>query len=56
MIGMYNSNKELYTYKVAYSFLLYCLSMWRLDNLKMSIVYCSAPTYIYMWHLTPRQP
>ena len=27
MIGIYNSNKELYTYKVAHSFLLYCLSV-----------------------------
>ena len=27
MIGIYNSNKELYTYKVTHSFLLYHLSM-----------------------------
>ena len=48
MIEIYNNNnnnKELYTYKVAYSFFLYCLSMQRLEDLKMSIVYCSAPLY-----------
>ena len=56
MIGIYNSNKELYTYKVAHSFLLYHLCVQRLENLKMSVVYRGAPTYIYMRHLTPRQP
>ena len=46
----YSYNKELYTYKVAYLSLLYCLSMQRLENPKTSIVYCSAP--IYMQHPT----
>ena len=32
--------------------LLYCLSVWRLGNLKMNIVYHGAP--LYMWHPTPR--
>ena len=48
IIKMYSCNKELYTYKVAYLSLLYCLSMQRLENLKTSVVYCGAPTYIYM--------
>ena len=46
MIEIYNNNKELYTYQVTYSFLLYCLSVQRLENLKMSIVYCGAPLYV----------
>ena len=53
-IGICNSNKELYTYKVTHSFLLYCLSMQRLENPKMSIVYHGVP--IYLQQLTPRQP
>ena len=48
IIKIYSCNKELYTYKVAYLSLLYNLSMQRLENPKMSIMYCSAPTYIYM--------
>ena len=48
-IEIYNYN----TYQVTYLSLLYHLSMQRLGNLKMSIVYCSAP--LYMQHLTPRQ-
>ena len=46
IIEMYSYNKELYTYKVTYSFSLYCLSMQRLENPKMSVVYCGAPIYI----------
>ena len=38
---------------VAFWSLLYCLSMWRLGNLKTSVVYCSAP--LYTWLYTPRQ-
>ena len=34
MIEIYNYNKELYTYKVAYSFFLYCLGVQRLENPK----------------------
>ena len=48
IIKIYSCNKDLYTYKVAYLSLLYHLSMQRLENPKMSIVYCGAPTYIYM--------
>ena len=48
IIKIYSCNKELYTYKIAYLSLLYCLSVQRLENPKMSIVYHSAPTYIYM--------
>ena len=51
IMEIYSYNKELYTYKVAYSFPIYHLSMCRLENLKMSVVYCGAP--IYMLHLTP---
>ena len=43
MIEIYINNKELYTYKVTYSFSLYCLSVWRLENPKTSIVYHGAP-------------
>ena len=43
MIEIYN-NKELYTYIVAYSSFLYHLSMQRLENPEMSIVYGGAPT------------
>ena len=46
MIEIYINNKELYTYKVAYSFSLYCLSVQRLENPKTSIVYCSAPLHV----------
>ena len=53
IIEICSYNKELYTYKVAYSFSLYCLSMQRLENPKTSIVYHGAP--LYKWHPTPRQ-
>ena len=56
IVKIHSCNKELYTYKVTYLPLLYHLSVQRLENPTMSIVYCSAPAYIYMQHLTPRQP
>ena len=56
IIKIYSCNKELYTDKVTYLSLLYCLSVQRLENPKTSIVYHGAPTFIYMQHLTPRQP
>ena len=46
MIEIYINNKELYAYKVTYSFSLYCLSVQRLENLKMSIVYHGAPLLV----------
>ena len=46
IIEIYNYNKELYTYKVAYSFSLYCLSVQRLENPKTSVVYHGAPIYM----------
>ena len=46
MIEIYRCNKELYTYKVVWFSLLYCLSMQRLDNPKTSIVYHSASIFI----------
>ena len=48
IIEIYSCNKELYTFKVAWFSLLYHLSTQRLENPKTSIVYCSAPIYIYM--------
>ena len=53
IIEMYKYNKESYTYHITYLSLLYHLNVQRLGNLKISIVYCSAP--LYMQHLTPRQ-
>ena len=41
-----NNNKELYTCKVTYPFLIYHLSLQRLENPKMSIVYVVHP-YTY---------
>ena len=56
IIKIYSCNKELYTFKVAWFSFLYHLSMQRLENPKMNIVYFRAPTYICNQHLTPRQP
>ena len=56
IIEIYSYNKELYTFKVAWFSLSYCLSVQRLENLKMSIVYHGALIYICMQHPTPRQP
>ena len=53
IIEIYNYNKELYTYKLTWFSLLYCLSMQRLENPKMSIVYCGASIYIYIWNTLP---
>ena len=52
-IEIYSCNKELYTYKVAWFSLSYCLSVQRLENPKMSIVYHGAPTYIYICDTLP---
>ena len=57
IIEVHKCNKELYlSYTVALYPSLYCLSVQRLGNPKMSVVYCGAPIHIYMQHLTPRQP
>ena len=53
IIEIYSCNKELYTYKVAWFSLLYCLSMQRLENPKTNIVYCGAPTHTYICDTLP---
>ena len=53
IIEIYSCNKWLYTLVVHLS-LLYHLSVQRLGNPKMSIVYCGAPLYTQPY--TPRQP
>ena len=53
LIEIYGCNKELYTFKVAWFSLLYCLSVQRLENLKTSIVYCGVPIYTYICDTLP---
>ena len=48
IIKIYSCNKELYTFKVAWFSLLYCLRVQRLEKPKMSVVYCGAPIYLYI--------
>ena len=52
-IGINSYNKVLHTYKVAQYSSLYHLSMQRLENLKTSVVYCSAPTHTYLHDTLP---
>ena len=53
-IGTYSYNKELYTYKVhLVFFLIPPKHEQRLENPKTSIVYCSAPTHIYICNTLP---
>ena len=47
IIEIYSCNKELYTYKVAWFSLTYHLSVQRLHNQKMSIVYWSTSTHTH---------